>query len=128
MILMIDDDQVDVFSLKRALLKNGFSGKFYSISSGQKFLDARAGLAPKPDLILMDMNMPGVSGFDVIEVIKGDQVWQSVPIVVLTTSDLVTDKQRSVEVGAQAFITKPSSSLEMGTVLDQIGEYVDIAA
>lgn len=127
-ILMIDDDQVDVFSMRRALSKAGYSGEFNSISSGQKFLDARTKLKPTPDLILMDMNMPGVDGFKVIEVMKADQAWKSVPVLVMTTSDLITDKLRSAEVGAQAFITKPSGRKEMNAVLEQIGKYVNIAA
>ena len=123
---MIDDDKVDVFSIKRALDKKGFDGEFDSMSSGQKFLDARSTLENKPDLILMDMNMPGVDGFDVVKVIKSDQAWRSVPVVMLTTSDLSVDRQRSIEVGASDFITKPSSSTEMNTVIDRISEYVVI--
>lgn len=126
-ILMIDDDECDVFSVKRALHKLGFNGSFSAISSGQKFLDVRETLKVKPNLILMDLNMPGISGFDAVAEIKADQAWHSVPIVMLTTSMQSADKARSIKVGASAFLTKPSSSHEMSTVMDQISQFVALA-
>ncbi len=72
---------------------------------------------PLPDLILLDINMPGLSGFDVLEAVKADERLKSVPVVMLTSSDASADVARAYELGASGYISKPNYFHDLRAVL-----------
>lgn len=80
----------------------------------------------KPDLLLLDLNMPGVSGHEVLERLKGDGELYSIPVAVLTSSDRDEDIARSYGLGSNHFITKPENPAELErrlrTLLNQLPE------
>ena len=66
-----------------------------------------------PDLILLDLKMPGRSGHEVLEAVKGDDTWRRIPVAVLTSSDRDEDVARSYGLGGNHFITKPEDPVEL---------------
>jgi len=65
--------------------------------------------APRPDLILLDLNLPKRSGMEVLAEIKGDESLRSIPVIMFSSSRRLVDENRSLELGAQEYLTKPSS-------------------
>ena len=111
-ILLVEDDEGDVLLTKRAFA----SGKIYnSLSVAKDGVEALAFLrqegeytaAPRPDLILLDLNMPRMDGREALAKIKQDENLRSIPVVVLTTSDSEQDVLKSYDLQASCYITKP---------------------
>jgi CheY-like chemotaxis protein len=111
-ILLVDDDEGDVLLTKRALQ----NGKFINILQVAKDgVEALAYLrrkepfaaAPRPDLILLDLNMPRKDGREVLAEIKQDTALRSIPVVVLTTSDSDRDVFKMYDLQANCYVTKP---------------------
>ncbi len=130
-ILMADDDADDRFlaedALKEAHLKNdirfvcdGEELMEYLCHRG-KYIDPES--APRPGLILLDLNMPRMDGREAIEQIKRDPDLKRIPVVVLTTSKAEEDVIRSYELGVCGYITKPVSFDDLIIVMKTIGKY-----
>ena len=79
--------------------------------------------AERPDLVLLDLNMPKKDGLQVLEEIKGDKGLQTIPVILFTTSECAEDVSKSYAYGASTFITKPTRIDELREVLDDIGRY-----
>ena len=114
-ILLVDDDPEDQQLTIRALSGSKLMNKLYVVNDGEEALDylyRREGfsdpeLSPRPDLILLDLNMPKVDGRAVLEKIKNDPNLRRIAVVVLTTSSQEEDILRSYELGVNSYITKP---------------------
>ena len=70
-------------------------------------------LAPRPGLILLDVKLPKVGGYEVLRQVKADAALSAIPVVMLTTSHLQTEAAESYRLGAEAFVTKPTSFAEL---------------
>ena len=79
--------------------------------------------AERPDLILLDLHMPGKDGFEVLQDIKNNANLASIPVILFTTSDCEADIARSYAGGASTFITKPATFEELQQVLNDLGRY-----
>ncbi len=115
-ILLADDDAEDRMLTVEALAKNNPGNDIRSVSDGEELLDYlyQRGrytfeTAPRPHLILLDLNMPRLDGREALATIKGDEALRAIPVVVLTTSKAEEDVWRSYELGANSFVTKPVS-------------------
>ena len=86
-----------------------------------EFSDADA--SPRPDLILLDLNMPKLDGRSVLKVVKQDPGLRSIPVVVLTTSSQEEDILRSYELGVNSFIAKPAIFDELVSMMKVIDRY-----
>jgi len=111
-ILLIDDDPGDVIITREAFAENKVRNHLSVVSDGETAMDflRREGLfadAPRPDLILLDLNLPRKPGHEVLAEIKSDSDLQRIPVVVLTTSDAEEDILRSYDLHANAYVTKP---------------------
>ena len=130
-ILVCDDDADDRTLPKLALEGARISNTLRFVEDGAQLLDylyqrgpfgGETGSAPRPGLILMDLNMPNVDGREALRIIKDDPSLRDIPIVVLTTSRLGKDAVESYELGVTAFLQKPvtlSGFLEAMNVLDR---------
>ncbi|MCB1203006.1 MAG: response regulator [Verrucomicrobiae bacterium] len=115
-LMMADDDPDDREFVREAFEESGFLGEFRFVEDGGALVDylRRAVDSPQdrefpvPDLVLLDLNMPRVDGYEALKQIKSDESLRQVPIVVLTTSDSVADIQKTYEGGVNSFITKPT--------------------
>ena len=115
-ILLIEDNQDDYEATVRSLKRNAFLNPVHWCRSGQDALDYlhQKGVyadteAKRPDLILLDLNMPGIDGRQVLERIKRDSEIRSIPVVVLTTSSDTRDVEQCYSIGASTYIQKPVS-------------------
>lgn len=104
--VLVVDDTPDNLSLISALLKEIYKVKV--ANSGEKALRYVQGDA-KPDLILLDIMMPGLSGYDVIRELKGNPVTRDIPVIFLTALTATGDEEKGLEMGAADYITKPIS-------------------
>lgn len=84
--------------------------------------------AVRPDLILLDINMPKMDGYAVLKELKADEDLRSIPVVMLTSSDQEEDVAKSYQEGANSFISKPVETDELEDVLKQLATYFSKAA
>lgn len=114
-ILVVEDDLIDVKHIRRSFCQNQASNPLYFVENGEEALaflrhespyDAPQA-APRPGVILLDLNMPRMSGLEFLQAYKSDPKLNSIPGVVLTTSDQELDRTRSYQLGAAGYIVKP---------------------
>lgn len=130
-VLLVDDDSGDQELTRRALADGVHRVDLRITSDGEEALDYlyRRGrfedpaLAPPPDLILLDLNMPRVDGRQVLMRVKADPELRSLPIVVLTTSQHETDILQSYSLGCNSFVSKPVTMEGFVTALRELGSY-----
>ena len=111
-VLLVEDDPGDVVLIKEAFEYNKVHNALHVVSDGVQALDflyRRGGHenAPRPDLVLLDLNLPRKDGREVLEEVKADPDLRTIPIVVLTTSEAEEDIVRSYDLHANAYVTKP---------------------
>ena len=111
-ILLVDDNPGDVRLTREALKEGKIHNIMYDVSDGIEALDflrqtGKYADAPRPDLVLLDINLPKKSGLEVLAEIKADPDLKSIPIVILTTSQAEQDVVRSYSHHANAYVTKP---------------------
>ena len=109
-ILLVEDNPGDVRLTKELLHEAKVLNHLTVASDGEQALDLlRAGGASpyRPDLILLDLNLPRKTGHEVLEVLKGDDSLRTIPVIVLTTSDAENDVRRSYHLHANGYIVKP---------------------
>jgi CheY-like chemotaxis protein len=116
-ICLIDDDPDHVTIISRAIREMDGETAVKTLSDGALALDWLQAAEQLPDLILLDINMPGLSGFDVLARLKRDERLRRVPVVMLTSSDLTADVARAYELGASGYISKPSYMHDLRAVL-----------
>jgi CheY-like chemotaxis protein len=116
-ICLIDDDPDHVLIISRAIRGLGEESRVHAVSDSSAALEWLRATDDLPDLILLDINMPGLSGFDVLKGIKADERLRRVPVVMLTSSDLPADIARAYELGASGYISKPSYMHDLRAVL-----------
>jgi len=102
-ILVVDDEDHIVMILKDSLEFSGF--QVVTALDGQEALDCVA--AEPPDLIVLDIGMPKMDGWEVCRRLKGDAKTQSIPIIILTAYAQTSDQRKGAQLGADRFITKP---------------------
>ncbi|NEN89350.1 MAG: response regulator [Okeania sp. SIO3H1] len=113
-LLIVEDSEEDYTTLLRILKKQGFEYPIYHCVDGDDALDFifQTGeyspeIAPRPTLILIDLNLPGTDGREVIEIIKNHQQLKIIPIVVFSTSSNTKDVQICYEQGVNSYMEKP---------------------
>ena len=100
------------------LAKDGVEAMEFLRRQGDRYKDV-----PRPDLILLDLNMPRKDGREVLHELKNDPDLKSIPVIVLTTSDIEQDIEASYLQGANSFITKPMDVQEFFDIVEQLGVY-----
>jgi CheY-like chemotaxis protein len=107
-ILLVEDDEIDQRTVKRAFVRNNITNPIFTADNGKEGLEfLRDADTPRPSLILLDLNMPVLSGLEFLEEVKADPELRSIPVVVLTSSAQPTDKTHSYELGVAGYIVKP---------------------
>jgi CheY-like chemotaxis protein len=130
-ILMADDDEDDCMLAREALAESRLANDLYLVRDGEELIDylhqrgqyTDLKLAPRPGLILLDLNMPKKDGREALREIKADPQLKHIPVVVLTTSKAEEDIYRSYELGANSYITKPVTFASLVEVMRTIGKY-----
>lgn len=111
-ILLVEDNPGDVLLTKEAFREGRLAHRLWVTGDGEealKFLHKEGKFAdvPRPDLILLDLNLPKFDGRQVLEVLKSDPALRQIPVVVLTTSDAEQDIWRAYKLHANCYLTKP---------------------
>jgi CheY-like chemotaxis protein len=129
-VLMAEDDSDDRVLVKDALSECAWDADLRFVANGEELLDylLRRGPyqiaeAPRPGLILLDLNMPRKDGREVLREIKANAELRRIPVVVLTTSRADTDIQTIYELGANSFISKPVQFEGLVKLMRVIGQY-----
>lgn len=130
-ILMVDDDPEDVFLTEHAFKKGKLANDFRSVGNGQDLLDYLRNegqfsdpLAhPRPHIVLLDINMPVMNGFEALREVRNDERIADVPIVIMTTSREHVDISRGYASGASSYIAKPVTPKAMMEVVEVIEDY-----
>lgn len=113
-LLYVEDEDAAVFLLETALKEAGIQVQLYRVSDGEQaiaFLQHFGAYekAPKPDLILLDLNLPRKNGLEVLSEMQSDELLRDIVVIVFTSSALSSDRRKSLALGAREYITKPSS-------------------
>jgi CheY-like chemotaxis protein len=106
-ILLIEDDDVDALTTKRALNDIKVTNQLVHKVNGEEGVEYLKNGEEKPCVILLDLNMPRMNGFEFLKVIKDDELLKKIPVIVLTTSDTDYNIVESYELGVAGYITKP---------------------
>jgi CheY-like chemotaxis protein len=127
-ILLVEDDPGDVLMTREALEDSKVLNNLHVVDNGEEavaFLrreGAHAG-APRPDLVLLDLNLPRLDGREVLARVKSDDDLRRIPVVVLTTSEAEEDVLRSYDLHANAYVTKPVDFEQFAKVIRQIDDF-----
>jgi CheY-like chemotaxis protein len=127
-VLLVEDDPGDVLMTQEAFEEHKVRNKLNVVQDGEEALaylrrEGRFVEAVRPDLILLDLNLPRVDGREVLQVIKEDQDLRRIPVVVLTTSQADEDIMRSYSLHANAYVTKPVDFDSFIAVVRQIDQF-----
>ena len=130
-ILFAEDTRDDAELTIRALEKSGFTNKLLHVKDGAEALEflyckgifALRNFSERPKLILVDLKMPKVSGIQVLEKVKSDPDFKSIPVVILTSSQEDPDIAKCYALGANSYIVKPLDSNKFFNSIKEIGLY-----
>jgi CheY-like chemotaxis protein len=131
LILVADDDPEDCLLVRDALEESRLANELHFVGDGEQLLDYlnRRGAyadpvpAPRPGLVLLDLNMPKMDGREALAEIKNDPNLRQIPVVVLTTSAAEEDIFRSYDLGVNSYITKPVTFESLVRVMQALGKY-----
>ncbi len=121
-ILLVEDDRVDVMTVQRALKRNRISNPLYIARTGVEALAMLRGngvsvISPLPALVLLDLNLPKMSGIEFLREMRDDPVLSSLSVIVLTSSDEPRDRAAAFEYDVEDYIIKPHSFEEFAQVM-----------
>ena len=127
-VLLVEDDPGDVVIAQEALRAGHVDSRLEVVPDGVEAIaylrnEGSYADAPRPDLILLDLNLPRKSGHEVLEEVKADPALRSIPIVVLTTSGLEEDVARAYDHYANVYVTKPVDFEQFTQVVKQIDDF-----
>ena len=116
LIMIVDDSPTEVHVMKTALEKHGF--RTMSVASGSECLSVAR--EARPDLIFMDVVMPGVNGFQATRKLARDPETKSIPVIMITTKDQETDRIWGMRQGAVAYMIKPVGESELVAKAEEV--------
>lgn len=127
-ILLIEDNPGDVRLTLEALKEGRINNKVQVMSDGEQAVDylkrdAGSESRPLPDLILLDLNLPKLSGREVLEIIKADEALKHIPVIILTTSRAEDDILKSYQHYANCYITKPVDFEQFALVVKKLEDF-----
>jgi CheY-like chemotaxis protein len=130
-LLVADDDDDDQFLIREAFEASTLPCQLRFVNDGEQLMDylnhhgqfVDKHESPRPDLILLDLNMPRKDGREVLKELKSDPAMCNIPIVILTTSDSKEDVDLAYKLGANSFVIKPSSSDSFGDLMNSLIHY-----
>lgn len=128
-ILLADDDPDDRLLVKEAFEENHLLNPLHMVEDGEQLMDYLyrrgrfAEYAVRPNLILLDLNMPRKSGIEALQEIKSDASLRTIPVIVLTTSKAEEDILRTYDLGVNSFIVKPVTFDSLVDLVKELGKY-----
>ena len=132
-ILLVEDDPGHALLIEKNLRRSGIANDILTLDNGQKAVDFllkqgdyRDDRHPAPLLILLDLNLPVLDGYQVLKIIKSDQRTKQVPVVVLTTTDTSHEVARCYELGCNVYVSKPVDYGQFSEAIRNLGLFLSI--
>ena len=132
-ILLVEDDPGHAVLIEKNLRRANIANSIITLGDGQKAVDFlfkeggyRGGDHPTPLLILLDLNLPVLDGYQVLKAIKGDERTKRIPVVILTTTDNPHEVARCYELGCNVYITKPVEYAQFSDAIRTLGLFFSI--
>jgi len=130
-IVMVEDDEGHARLIEKNIRRAGISNQIKHFIDGTTaveylFRDAAGPMHGHPTLVLLDLNLPDMSGTDILARIKGDAEIKRIPVVVLTTTDDKVEIQRCYDLGCNVYITKPVNYESFATAIRQLGLFLSV--
>jgi two-component system, response regulator len=127
-LLMAEDDPEDQLLVRKAFERSRLTNALSIVNDGEELLEylerhGKYGDARRPDLILLDLNMPKMDGREALKAIKANPALRSIPVIVLTTSSADEDILRSYNLGVNSYIEKPVTFDKLVDVVNALGRY-----
>lgn len=126
-VLLVEDDDAHAEIARRSLVRIPSAKRLIRLQDGQAALDYLLGSNfaepdhPRPDLILLDMRLPKVSGLEVLRGMQGEPALDSIPVAILTTSAAEVDVMKAYREGAGGFLVKPLNVEKLAKLMDEVG-------
>ena len=123
---MVDDEQSDLTFIRKAFERGSLTHEVQEFGTGRAFLDYFSNAVepnPPPDLILLDLSLPVMSGLDVLSEVRNGAVCPNVVIIVLTSSSYRVEVEEAYGTGANAFVTKPARLSELDDLVQLIENF-----
>lgn len=133
-ILLVEDDQMDVMNVQRELRKHDINVPLHLARNGREALNLLRGengqpKIAKPNVVMVDINMPRMNGLELIEVLRSDPEFVGLNIFIMTTSDLEADRLKAQELAVSGYIIKPltfDKFGEGGATIDGFSLFLDL--
>lgn len=123
-ILLVEDDQVDAMTVRRALKELHVANRLEHVENGEEALAyLRDAGKERPCIVLLDLNMPIMSGSEFLQIVKRDATMRRIPVVVLTTSEEQKDKLESFNLGVAGYMKKPVDYRQFVEMIRSIDAY-----
>jgi CheY-like chemotaxis protein len=123
-ILLVEDDQIDAMTVHRALRHFEAPNPLRHVTDGERALAfLRQPENPLPGLILLDLNMPRMNGAEFLAILKADECWRFIPVIVLTTSSDEKDRRAAFQHSAAGYMIKPLEYAEFLKTMRLIYDY-----
>ncbi|WP_435624538.1 response regulator [Flagellimonas sp.] len=125
-VLFIEDDMIETMKMQRAISKFQSKHRIIEAKNGEEALDILKG-GNLPDIILLDLNMPRMSGIEFLSILKADEKLKYLPTIILTTSENRVDLLKCFEIGIAGYIIKPLKYEDYEAKLKRVFEYWEIS-
>ncbi len=127
-ILLVEDSPADVRLMKEVIRECDLDCNLHVVEDGSKAIDFlqridRFESVPRPDMILLDLNMPKEDGYDVLDAIRSSRDLSSIPVIVLSSSSSKIDIRSAYQLNANCYITKPAGLSDFVKVMNSIGDF-----
>ncbi len=132
-ILLVEDDPGHARLIEKNLRRSGITNRIVAVDDGQKALDYLHGAGEYADrspasplLVLLDLNMPVLDGYQVLERIKADPQTSRIPVIILTTTDDPREVSRCYDLGCNVYVTKPVDYAQFSEAIRKLGLFLSV--
>jgi CheY-like chemotaxis protein len=132
-ILLVEDDPGHARLIEKNLRRSNITNEIIAVSDGQQAIDYLFGEGrsmsaqhPSPMLVLLDLNLPVLDGYQVLRRMKGDESTKHIPVVILTTTDDAREVARCYELGCNVYITKPVEYEQFSEAIGKLGLFLAV--
>lgn len=131
LVLLVDDDNDHAELVMRSLSEHPILNRVIRLANGEMVLDylfrrgdyTNPALSPRPQLILLDLRLPRISGLEVLQTLKASEALRPIPIVIFTTSDAEQDVVRAYQYHANSYLVKPLDFAQFTRLIEEVGIY-----
>jgi CheY-like chemotaxis protein len=134
-ILLVEDDPGHARLIEKNLRRSNITNEIITISDGQQAIDYLFGEGkhagakhPSPMLVLLDLNLPVLDGYQVLSRMKGDERTKRIPVVILTTTDDAREVARCYDLGCNVYVTKPVDYEQFSEAIRELGLFLTVVA